>query len=258
MMFRNLVHGILLSSCFTQALLLLSDLPTPTLVIDVALVSKLSTRLGVIPSLAVGKDHKLMPVPVDTQSSHCPHKFPSKRDDDDASSDHDMLNEVGIVYWHASVVRGRNEAKTSDPGTFLAELDLPSFPTVSDSYLALGLNNHHVISYYWARSAGAGASMEAPGIAMNGKCLVWQDDQGPTVCNSNDGKRSEWANFLRPNDQVQLVPHDPQTAVLEWLNLDLTTDAQRTIYGISSSQRPLGSEPAVVCEWKLMSDTLKD
>ena len=47
-------------------------------------------------------------------------------------------------------------------GTFLAEIDVP-YGLGRNSQLVMGINNHHVGSYYWARSVGMGASMEAPG-----------------------------------------------------------------------------------------------
>jgi hypothetical protein len=59
-------------------------------------------------------------------------------------------------------------------------------------FLALGLNNHYVGGYYWARSGmGAGSSMEAPGVTFCSEKgqLQWGDQ------NSNDGKRSEWVEF---------------------------------------------------------------
>ena len=68
----------------------------------------------------------------------------------------------------------------------------------------------------------------------------------------NTGKRSEWVNFLRPGDQVQLVPRNPVQALHDWLQPS-DENSNRVVYGISSFQRPLGSEPAVVCEWKLVS-----
>jgi hypothetical protein len=196
-------------------------------------------------------------------------------------------------------------SSSSSSSTFLAELDLPtsavlmlessaaasaaaSFgadqPAAATSpaaaQLVLGLNNHHVGSYYWARSAGAGAAMEAPGIELlvvddddssSGGCqLHWASTLGPTACNSNDGKRSEWVNFLRPGDQVQLIPtlQSAEQSVLQWITMKgkpndprATKNAYATassslsswgrIFGVSNYKRPLGSEPAVVCEWKL-------
>jgi len=84
--------------------------------------------------------------------------------------------------------------------------------------------------------------MEAPGILFQQGRLQWESSEGFTACNSNDGKRSEWVKFLGSGDLVQLVPRQPEQAIQS-----LTT----TVYGVSSKGRPLGSEPAVVCEWQV-------
>ena len=120
-----------------------------------------------------------------------------------------------MVRSREQAVEGRDDPVT----TFLAELDLtPSKCGSSGAELVLGLNNHHVGSYYWARSAGSGASMEAPGVLfdMNGSSgvLRWEKEGGPIECNSNDGKRSEWVNFLRAGDTVQLLPFDVDDTIL--------------------------------------------
>lgn len=140
----------------------------------------------------------------------------------------------GSCYVHSRVVRSRDPSQLDSP--FLAELDLTGS---INAQLVLGLNNHHVISYYWARSAGAGAAMEAPGVILKGNRLEWQGSI--QECSSNDGKRSEWVNFLRAGDQVQLLPRDTHKAIRDL----------RWIFGVSTEWRPLGSEPAAVCEWKL-------
>jgi len=173
-----------------------------------------------------------------------------------------------IGYLHSTVTRGRDDvvANQDDPlSTFLAEIDLDTtLCGDGDAHLVLGLNNHHVGSYYWARSAGAGSSMEAPGVWYGrsnssnssnndrgnmGGVLRWLDDNGPTACNSNDGKRSEWVNFLRKGDTVQLLPSDGQDAILEFHNR-YGGRVESRIFGISSEGRPMGSEPRVVCEWR--------
>jgi hypothetical protein len=121
----------------------------------------------------------------------------------------------------------------------------PELCRKSGAQLVLGLNNHHVGSYYWARSAGSGAAMEAPGILFDtGGILRWKNPRGPMECNSNDGKRSEWANFLRKGDTVQLLPLNVEEAILSAMKSDC-------IFGVSSEGRPLGSEPQVVCKWTL-------
>jgi hypothetical protein len=220
-----------------QALLLLRDLATPAMIIDVGFLSK-QIQCETIPPLVLGQS-LLMPTVL--RETPCPPHGLA----DQTADPVDLLHKLGICYWHASVRRGRDDRTCTEDECFLAELDAP-VALAASSHLVLGLNNHHVGSYYWARSVGGGAAMEAPGIAFRAGCLQWQETAGPTTCNSNDGKRSEWVNFLRPGDHVQLVPHKPTATIKEWLS-----DSSRKIYGVSSDQRPLGSEPAVVCEWSL-------
>ena len=73
----------------------------------------------------------------------------------------------------------------------------------NNAHLVLGVNNHHVISYYWARSVGSGTWAAAPGVELvNGNQLQWSSST--ECCQTNDGKRSEWVAFLRRGDTVQL------------------------------------------------------
>jgi hypothetical protein len=201
--------------------------------------------------------------------------------------------QAAIGYIHSSVIRTRcddvdeaNNACLSSnvyddvddnivSTTFLAEIDATPSLCAGPAKLVLGLNNHHVGGYYWARSAGAGSSMEAPVVSFGfigssssssrssnrGGLLHWIDANGSRACNSNDGKRSEWVNFLRLGDTVQLVPTNGQASILQFVkqfgslqpssNVDdgaLQISSAR-IFGISSHGRPMGSEPEVVCEW---------
>ena len=96
-------------------------------------------------------------------------------------------------------------------------------------YLGIGLANHLVGGYYWARGMGIGASLPAHGVVFSEttSALYWTKrttttttttdtnprriKEGPTTeesSNSNDGKRSEWADFVQVNDTVQLVPNN--------------------------------------------------
>ena len=187
-------------------------------------------------------------------------------DDDDNVHDNNKHSSLPyqetFLYMHTRVTRSREQAVhgQDDPvGTFLAETDYTGMlSTNNGATLVLGLNNHHVGSYYWARSAGAGAAMEAPGIVFDVATgvLRWQSESGPVDCNSNDGKRSEWVNFLRPGDNVQLVPLDAQDAVTNMIlqqqeQIDTSGKEQSSVrlFGVSAANRPLGSEPAVVCCW---------
>ena len=283
------------SQCQVNALVLLSDLPTPSFVLDVRAMRK---RYGIspsseLPSLSLPKhgmtlfpydpmtDEPLLPdAPgvVDVAATiECTANDPIQLDLTDRA------DQAALAYFHTSVVRSRSDVEDAsvkkdgkpflaeldlqpslcgsdgadasvgkDGKPFLAELDLPPSLCGSDgARLVLGLNNHHVGSYYWARSAGAGSSMDAIGVAFvdNGNdrgALCWEDEGGPMACNSNDGKRSEWCNFLRPADTVQLIPMGStgEDALVEFL------DHAGCVFGVSSENRPMGSEPEVVCVWR--------
>jgi hypothetical protein len=206
---------------------LLSDVPTPAFILDVQFLQfQLGSKTAAIPSLIL--DNQLL-VPIET-TANCSHSF------DSAALPFDALQRAippGLFYLHSKVIQSRS-------GDHLAVLDLPP---KTHAHLVLGLNNHHVGSYYWARSTGAGAAMEAPGVILTHEsALQWNSLQGFPECNSNDGKRSEWVGFLKVNDQVQLLPHNPVDA------LTLYTDR---VYGVSNQGRPLGSEPMVVCKWQV-------
>ena len=93
--------------------------------------------------------------------------------------------------------------------------------------------------------------MEAPGIAYSAKggLLSWKNEGGPIESNSNDGKRSEWCNFLRIGDTVQLVPANGQETLLQFSKQFGKQSIEQRLFGISSKNRPLGSEPTVICEY---------
>ncbi len=321
------------SLSITSALVLLSDLPTPSFIVDIQALRRLVIGPSVsgfdtsqrndndeitkpavsfldptrIPSIRLPKTGlTLHPIQL-VQNNDKPAikdaaEFPctSEIETADCSSINTPVIDVdfpviegqpSVGYIHSTVIRAREDAVEGrdDPiSTFLAEIDLDPSLCSNSATLVLGLNNHHVGSYYWARSAGAGSSMEAPGVwfgdgsrncnsygsgnkvkSSNSRrgILRWLDDDGPTLCNSNDGKRSEWVNFLREGDTVQLVPADGQDAVMSFvekycgemidrifhlenvINCGNKSSSNR-IFGISSEGRPMGSEPAVVCEWR--------
>ncbi|CAB9502256.1 expressed unknown protein [Seminavis robusta] len=135
------------------------------------------------------------------------------------------------------------------------------------AYLGLGLANHHVGGYYWARSMGIGASLPAHGIyfgppsanddnPLHGE-LTWKKrgpgDPAETTeesSNSNDGKRSEWADFLKVGDTVQLVPFDPLSILME----ASTSCSFNVLLGLRRAGRPLGADPIVEKMWTRSSD----
>lgn len=238
-------------SCFLGeggvfALVFLSDLVTPSFLIDVQSIQRVACSNGdspIPPILLPSSNQQIVAHSFEKYShqGHPQHTF------DTTLHPIDILGaaeggDVCYGYMHCRVTKPR---QPDDSTTFLAALDVPAAAAVG-AHLVLGLNNHHVVSYYWARSAGAGAAMEAPGVVLSngGNTLQWESEAGFTDCNSNDGKRSEWVNFLRTGDQVQLRPACTETALLQpaW---------RHKIYGISTAGRPLGSEPVVVCQWRV-------
>ena len=229
--------------------LLMSELPTPSLVFDIQSMQRHvdpSKKSSPIPRLELSNNKGVLcPCKAFVQTSIDPEAPPIRL--------FDAYVKDPFCYFHTKVIRSREDALKGidDPvSTFLVEIDLtPELYGSSGAQLVLGLNNHHVGSYYWARSAGSGASMEAPGVLFDisdgeRAILRWRKPGGPIECNSNDGKRSEWANFLRKGDTVQLLPFNVEEAILSAVKTD-------RIFGVSSKGRPLGSEPEVICQWSL-------
>lgn len=320
--------GILIAASTTipckSSLILLSDLPTPSFIIDTQAllrrhVVSMAAAAGpsaddtasplfrsILPSIRCPKNGILLHPSLMSGGGVSPStkSYPTISDAAECTTiecDFDVIEgSPSVGYIHSSVVRAREDVilGVDDPiSTFLAELDIDCClcsgndnPNGSDggARLVLGLNNHHVGSYYWARSAGAGSSMEAPGISFGRSnagsvgavgssrgILRWINEEGPEACNSNDGKRSEWVNFLRTGDTVQLVPTDGQSTIMRFIERygksqssyfdsndddgtivddnDASVERRRSIrvFGISSQGRPMGSEPEVICEWTL-------
>ena len=111
----------------------------------------------------------------------------------------------------------------------------------TEAFLGLGMNNHFTPGYYWGRSTGPGAAMPAPGVALRSDAeeallrLVRLE-------NSNDGKRSEWCEFLTKNDQVQIVPASAEAALAAFDTIvGVTRDGHRGI--------PRGAEPMIEAAW---------
>ena len=286
----------------------MSDLPTPSLLLDMqALQRRVNafTEGGVaespIPPILLSNDQILVPTAFATTTTtqkinnhHSPHSFDPESKPLPLLDASASIHVVGtaqhhdpVCYFNARVVESRSSSRQDGESsnnidikdaTFLAQLDLPTTTTSATTdvfpaaQLVLGLNNHHCVSYYWARSAGAGAAMEAPGVVFQQGQLRWQsvddNNNGLVVsCNSNDGKRSEWVNFLRPGDMVQLLPcnkmnssgddDDDESVVVAAASVLQFVQAmggdKQCIFGVSAKGRPLGSEPVVVCEWRIQS-----
>ena len=56
------------------------------------------------------------------------------------------------------------------------------------------------------------------------------------VDNTNDGKRSEWVNFLRVGGEVDILPDDPAAALRA---------AGGEAWGVQRCGRPMGADPIV-------------
>ena len=201
---------------------LLSDLPTPTLLLELSLAD------GAIPEGATLDD-----------ILEDPTKFPPS-----------ALN--GALFVHTQVTSTiKRDSVTQQMGSGksfdICEVDISEIPG-DGAYLGIGLANHHVGGYYWARGMGMGASLPAHGISFDQGRLYWKK-RGPGDArlttednsNSNDGKRSEWADFLAVSDTVQLVPNS--------VDQILKSESFSSLLGVRRIGRPLGADPIVEKVW---------
>jgi len=99
--------------------------------------------------------------------------------------------------------------------------------------------------------------MDAPGVryldvGYDNGILQWAHEDGPHKSNSNDGKRSEWVNFLRVGDQVQLIPVSAEDCLVEFIKrFDFMGESECIrVFGVTTEGRPMGSDPLVVCEFR--------
>ncbi len=265
-----------------DGLVFLSEITRPAFLVDLRAVQRAcaiqrqetttsdidESSISIPPILLPQSKNVLVPYPMNggetSDATVSPHIFDRTLDPVDIlhMEGEGFDGDICLGYIHCQVVK---PSQSSNDDTFLCQLNLNSTvfaeenhsaataTSAAPAHLVLGLNNHHVISYYWARSTGSGAAMEAPGVivvvnnndtATPSVQLRWASPNGYTACNSNDGKRSEWVPFLNVNDQVQLRPNNIEMA--------LRSEALRdNIYGVTMSGRPLGSEPIVVCQWNI-------
>ena len=153
----------------------------------------------------------------------------------------------GALYVHARVVRRapRTTRYHRDTTYPLCTLDLAYAEHITrGAYLCCGLNNHYDACYYWARSAGGGARLSAPGIALqqapDGSVEVVRvgERDHPAGEQTNDGKRSEWCEFLNAGDEVDIVPADTLATLAAF-------DDSSGMVCITRRTRPPGAEPTV-------------
>jgi hypothetical protein len=252
---------------------LLIDLPTPTLLIELSLAENALNNTS---------------MSLDDFLQHRVAIANNKDDDDDASSDANTMAALdGCIFVHTSVldtsVRDRiNRDLGSGKSPVIGSVDACSQQHVpGGAFLGIGLSNHHVGGYYWARGMGIGASLEAHGVAFRdtataaalssktdapngGGELYWEkwgsdpttNNAGSSVSrgattdessNSNDGKRSEWADFLVHGDTIQLIPYNATRVLRE--------SAFQRLVGVRRVGRPLGADPIVERLWKRESSS---
>ena len=307
---------------------LLSDLPTPTLLVELSLAE------NALKNTTMSLD--------DVLSVLSSERFPEILDPASSSSNNNNNDEVektlcellldGSIFMHTQVtdtsVRDRiNRDYGSGKSSVIGRVDAcPKQHISGGAYLGIGLSNHHVGGYYWARGMGIGASLEAHGVAFRGVRgsisekrteesddndrssssndsseeedsgiisgavfapnnggsttggeLYWKrrssdpaksyssgggnegDIASAALCrgnttdessNSNDGKRSEWADFLVPGDTVQLIPYNAARV--------LRKSVFQRLVGVRRVGRPLGADPIVERLWKREAPATED
>lgn len=245
--------------------MLVSDLPTPSFLIDLDMLNNAGTSKN-------SRTNELMFHPLHLPT-HRMTLFPISNDSKMEPMHGDVkpynVNEFrgqqsALGYVHTSISKARddfqsiNENLQNGSSPILAEIDVP-FSFVENAKLVMGINNHHVGSYYWARSTGMGAAMEAPGIKVCSNAILedsidplsllrW-DKTGYLDSNSNDGKRSEWVNFVRKGDLVQILPENLENCLMKVIERENNSKHPIDIFGFSAKCRPLGSEPIVCCRY---------
>lgn len=250
---------------------LLTDLPTPTLLIELTLAEKALNQTTTTTSSMSLDDYLQQP----------PGGMTAAAKDEPASPSVTALE--GSIFVHTRITdtsaRDRiNQDLGSGKSTVIGSVDAVGRAHVpGGAFLGIGLSNHHVGGYYWARGMGIGASLEAHGVGFRdaaaaaassasndeatqtkGGELYWKKrdseqlvSRGATTeesSNSNDGKRSEWADFLVQGDTVQLIPLNA-TRVLWESKFD-------QLVGVRRVGRPLGADPIVERVWRKRAETV--
>lgn len=209
---------------------LLSDLPTPSLLLELSLAENAikNNNKNDTPSL----DEMLLL----------------------GNKEQQQLVLEGAIFVHTKLIdTSKRDEITNQQGSgssiVIGQVDAPFVP----SYLGIGLANHHAGGYYWARGMGIGASLPAHGISLNTNSELYWKKRGPgsdatetteESSNSNDGKRSEWADFLVVGDTVQLVPLDIQEVLVA-----SSANVFDELLGVRRIGRPLGADPIVEQVW---------
>ena len=126
----------------------------------------------------------------------------------------DVLGDALFVHARVTSTRDATTSFHKSTAAALATLDCP-LPR-GGAYLCMGLQTQPDADYFWARATGPGARRAAPGIGLaagdGSVYLRWLSDaeaaargaQPPTGA----GKWSEWVEYLAVGDEVDLVPRD--------------------------------------------------
>ncbi|KAH8049466.1 exodeoxyribonuclease III [Aureococcus anophagefferens] len=208
----KLLQACLLLAAPTTPLLMLSQAPTPLLLVD--LDALLAVDLESIGAMS------------------CAERA-------------DVLSDA--LFVHARVTSTR-DATTSFHKSTAAALATLDCPLPRGAYLCMGLQTQPDADYFWARATGPGARRAAPGIGLaagDGSVdLRWLSDAEAAARGdqpqTGDGKWSEWVEYLAVGDEVDLVPRDVAGA------LEAFGGAVR---GVTRRERPPGAQPLLKGAW---------
>lgn len=166
---------------WTHSLLLLTDLPTPSFIIDVDVLHQRHpqshTKSTALPRFLLRKYNTIVS-PIPLTNAH--HNLSSLQGEAPYIADFSNPGRA-LGYLHAKVIKVKKDDESFLDSTFIAELDLKPFMCRDLDFvskdttnccwarLVQGLSNDRVGTYYWARSTGLGCSMMAHGVLFGDK-----------------------------------------------------------------------------------------
>ena len=158
----------------------------------------------------------------------------------------DLLSDALFVHARVTSTRDATTSFHKSTAAALATLDCP-LPR-GGAYLCMGLQTQPDADYFWARATGPGARRAAPGIGLaagdGSVYLRWLSDAEAAARGdqpqTGDGKWSEWVEYLAVGDEVDLVPRDVAGA------LEAFGGAVR---GVTRRERPPGAQPLLKGAW---------
>jgi hypothetical protein len=164
---------------------LLSDLPTPTLLIELSLAES-----------ALRKHQSSLS---DSNNSMSLNNFLYQRNSTCATILDKCLD--GTLFVHTTVIdtsdrdKSNRECGGSGKSLSIGRVDSTVDMIPGGAYLGIGLANHHVGGYYWARGMGMGASLPAHGIAFRSP-RVPETTQNNLQGNCLHGGEIYWKNVV--------------------------------------------------------------